>query len=419
MPAESPTRFVMVPARRSNEPTARKRARRILGVLFLAASLSVVAVFFSLAKGRTKPDLSAVDPKGRDLAYTAAVNFLSGAYQAVPSAKTLKPDDLAKAAPGFLSGQPSAPLRYQSLSWVGFTPEHFGSAKFGFTDFEVHHFLVVLPNSPSSTTTPAPAPTETTGPQPKKTSPARRTGSTAGQQPRTPVAPTAGSGPNGSTAPSGAPGAAPSAGSSAGPNDSPSPSPTTTGDVVRAPATNVLKLDVPLVITPQGPRLSAAPAFSVWTGGAGAPAGAGDYTNYTGLTTEVSDAVKNQVAAWAKAYVTGDATALLALTGDQNRHHHYVGLSGFTLPASGEAVQIMSAIKAAKGQLVVRARVLLARSPSGGTVSGTNGTTQQFVTFADFDLLVGAPAGAQPPILAWGPAGSAVELEPYSNALNS
>ncbi|MEV0405840.1 hypothetical protein [Actinoallomurus sp. NPDC050550] len=415
MPAESPTRFVMVPARRSNEPTARRRARRILGVLFLAASLSVVAVFFSLAKGRTKPDLSTVDPKGRDLAYTAAVNFLSGAYQAVPRAKTLKPDDLAKAAPGLLSGQPSAPLQYQSLSWVGFTPEHFGAAKFGFTDFEVHHFLVVLPNSPSSTTTPAPAPTGTTGPQPKKTSPARRVGSTAGQQPRTPVATAAGSGPNGSTAPSGAP----SAGSSAAPNDSPSPSPTTTGDGVQAPASNILKLDVPLVITPQGPRLSAAPAFSVWTDGAGVPVGAGDYTNYTSLTTEVSDAVKKQVAAWAKAYVTGDATALLALTGDQNSHHRYVGLSGFTLPASGEAVQITSAIKAAKGQLVVRARVLLARSPSGGTVSGTNGTTQQFVTFADFDLLVGAPAGAQPPILAWGPAGSAADLEPYSNALHS
>jgi hypothetical protein len=414
MPAESPTRFVMVPARRSNEPTARKRARRILGALLLAASLSVVAVFFSLAKGRTKPDLSTVDPKGRDLAYTAAVNYLSGAYQAVPRANTLKPDDLAKAAPDLLSGQPSAPLRYQSLSWVGFTPEHFGSADSGFTDFEVHHFLVVLPSTPSSTTTPTPAPPGTTGPQPKKTPPARRTGSKAGQ-PKTPVAPTASSGPGGSTAPS----AAPSAGSSSAPNDSPSPSPTTTGDVVQAPASNVLKLDVPLVITPQGPRLSAAPTFSVWTGGAGAPTGAGDYTNYTGLTTEVSDEVKNQVAAWAKAYVTGDATGLLALTGDQNSHHHYVGLSGFTLPDNGEAVQILSAIKASKGQLVVRARVLLARSPSGGTVSGTNGTTQQFVTFADFDLLVGAPSGAQPPILAWGPAGSAAELEPYSNALNS
>ncbi|MCO6009157.1 hypothetical protein NE236_29725 [Actinoallomurus purpureus] len=415
MPAESPTRFVMVPARRSNEPTARKRARRVLGALFLAASLSVVAVFFALAKGRTKPDLSTVDPKGRDLAYTAAVNFLSGAYQAVPRADTLKPDDLAKAGPDLLTGQPSAPLQYQSLSWVGFTPEHFGSAQAGFTDFEVHHFLVVLPNSPSSTT---PAPTGTTAPRAKVTPPARRPGSKPAS-PQRGTAPAAGSTPGASAAPSGVPGAAPTGASTTSPNASPSPSPTTTADVVQAPASNVLKLDVPLLITAQGPRLSAAPAFSVWTGGVGSPTGAGDYTNYTSLTTEVSDAAKNQVAEWAKAYVTGDATGLLALTGDQNSHHHYVGLSGFTLPASGEAVQILSAIKAAKGQLVVRARVVLARTPSGGTVSGTNGTTQQFVTFADFDLLVGAPAGAQPPILAWGPAGSAAELEPYSNALNS
>ncbi|GAA4613491.1 hypothetical protein GCM10023195_58390 [Actinoallomurus liliacearum] len=408
MPAESPTRFVMVPARRSNEPTARKRARRILNALFLAAALSVVAVFFTLAKGTSKPDLSAVDPKGRDLAYTAAVNFLSGAYQAVPRANTLNTDDLAKAAPNLLSGQDSAPLQYQSLSWVGFTPERFGSAKAGFTEFEVHHFLVVLPNSSSSSSpTPAPGSPGNGAPRAKKTSPAQRTGSPAGQ-------------PGAAGAPSGTPGAAPTAGSSAAPNasPSPSPSPTTSNDVAQAPASNVLKLDVPLVITPQGPRLSAAPTFSVWTGGSGAPAGVGDYTNFNGLTTDVSEQVKTQVGAWAKAYVNGDATSLLALTGDQNSHHHYVGLSGFTLPDSPAAVQIMSAIKADKGQLVVRARVLLARSPSGGTVSGTNGTNQ-FVTFADFDLLVGAPAGAQPPILAWGPAGSAAELEPYSNALNS
>ncbi|MEV5709695.1 hypothetical protein [Actinoallomurus sp. NPDC052274] len=416
MPAESPTRFVMVPARRSNEPTARKRARRILGVLFLAAGLSVVAVFFSLVKGSTKPDLSTVDPKGRDLAYTAAVNFLSGAYQAVPRANTLNPDDLAKAGPDLLTGQSSAPLRYQSLSWVGFTPEHFGSARSGFVDFEVHHFLVVLPDSSSSPST-APSPTAPSrgngAPRAKKTSPAQGTGPQAGQ----PGTPTTGAGSNAPT--SGVPGAAPTAGSSAGPNASPSPSSTTPGDVAQAPASNVLKLDVPLLMTPQGPRLSAAPTFSVWTGGAGAPNGVGDYTNFGGLTVDVSEPVKNQIAAWAKAYVNGDTTSLLAITGDQNSHHHYVGLSGFTLPDSPEAVQIMSAIKADKGQLVVRARVMLARSSSGGTVSGTNGTTQQFVTFADFDLLVGAPAGAQPPILSWGPAGSAAELEPYSNALNS
>jgi hypothetical protein len=395
----------MVPARRSNEPTARKRARRILGALFLAASLGVVAVFVALAKGRTTPDLSAVDPKGRELAYISAVSYLAGGNQNVPHTNSMKPDDLAQAGPHLLGGKPSAALPYQSVSWVGFTPEHFGSAKAGFTDFEVHHFLVTLAD-PLPVGTPQPTPTPSASPKVKATSPTRGAGRSKAPQ-SVPGAPA----PTDSAL---SPAPTDSAGAtSADPSQKP------TGDGIEAPATNVLKLDVPVLITEQGPRLSAAPAFSVWTSGVGAPAGVGDYTNYTNLVTDVSEAVKTQVATWAKVYVTGDSGGLLAVTGDQDGHHRYVGLNGFTLPDSGQAVQILSAIKAANGQLVVRARVLLARTVSGGTVTGNDGTTPQFVTFADFDLLVGAPAGAQPPILAWGPAGSAAELEPYSNALSS
>src|SRR5262249_36975707 len=144
MPVESPTRFVMVPARRSNEPTARKRARRILGALFLAAGLSVIAVFFAVGKGRPGTDLSPGNPKGRAIAPQAAVTFLADAPENAPHATTYKPDDTAGTANDTLVGVPMAPLAYQSLSWVGFTPEHFGSSKTGLTDFEIHHFLVVL-----------------------------------------------------------------------------------------------------------------------------------------------------------------------------------------------------------------------------------------------------------------------------------
>ena len=104
MPEESPTRFTMVPARRSSEPTARRRARRILAALFLAASLSIVAVGVAMAKAKPKTDLSAVDPKGRDLAYTAAVNFLSCNPQKVPHATSFDPDAAAKAVLGPSSG---------------------------------------------------------------------------------------------------------------------------------------------------------------------------------------------------------------------------------------------------------------------------------------------------------------------------
>src|SRR5690242_24788 len=144
MPLESPTRFVMVPARRSSEPTARRRARRIVAALFLAAGLSLVAGVVALRRGRGKGDLSGIQPQGRGLAFTAAANYLAGGYQSVPHATTFDPDDAAKAAPDLLSGRPRTPLPYQSLEWIGFTPEHFGAKSTGLTDFEVHHFLVAL-----------------------------------------------------------------------------------------------------------------------------------------------------------------------------------------------------------------------------------------------------------------------------------
>lgn len=406
MPEISPTRFTMVPARRSSEPTARRRARRILAALFLAATLSVIAVGVSLAKGQANTDYSKVDPKGRDLAYTAAVNFLLGAQQNVPHAKSFAPDDAARASQPDPNVPPTA-LPYQSLSWTGFTPEHFGSAKSGTTDFEIHHFLVVLANpvgAPNSTA-PTPPPRRTKSPGAS----AKPTAQPSGGVPSAPVP---------STDP-GSPSATPSATDSASPSPSAGPSESSGGTTnVTAPESNVLKLDVPVLISDQGPRLAAAPTFSVWTGGTGAAAGAGDYSNFSGLSVELTPEAKAQIAQWAKAYVTGDSAGLLTLTGDQNTAHRYLGLSGFTLPNQPDAVQVRSAIKASQSQLVVRVRVLLARAIPGGTVS-SDGTTQQFTTFADYDLLVGAPSGAQPPILAWGPAGSAAELEPYSNALPS
>jgi hypothetical protein len=183
----------------------------------------------------------------------------------------------------------------------------------------------------------------------------------------------------------------------------------------------MLQLDVPILISEHGPRLAAAPAFTVWRGGVGSPEGIGDYTNFNRLVTEVSEPAKNQIAAWARAYAGGDSNTLLTLTGDQDSDHYYLGLSGFTLPDSPSAVQIRSAIRVSGGRLIVRVRVLLARAVPGEATAGQRardgGTGRQFLTYADFDVLVGAPSGARPPILAWGPAGSAAELTPYHNAL--
>lgn len=397
MPEESPTRFTMVPARRSSEPTARKRARRVLGALFLASGLSVVAVVIAVAKGGARPDLSTFDPQGRSLAYTAAVNFLAGTEQNVPHAESFNPEQ----ALDQYGGEPASPLRYRSLSWVGFTPQHFGSEQVGFTDFELHHFLVALA-TPATTASASPRTPATGSPAPdSEGGGARQAGATP--WPETSAEPSATP-----ESPASTPGAGPA---------SPSPGGSESPGVTQAPPSDLLQLDVPILLSAQGPRLAAAPAFSVWRDGVGDAAGTGDYTNYSRLNTEVSEAAKNQILIWARAYATGDSATLLSVTGDQDGSHRYVGLTGFTLPDSPRAVQIMSAIEAADQQLIVRTRVLLARTTPGGAVSTGEGPSRPFSTFADFDLLVGGPTGAQPPILAWGPAGSAAELEPYQNAV--
>ncbi|WP_433467305.1 hypothetical protein [Spirillospora sp. CA-128828] len=384
----------MVPARRSSEPTARRRARRILGALFLAAGLSIVALVVAFSKGSTTPDLSAVDPQGRDLAYTAAVNFLAGKEQDVPHADTFDPQKASAQTPG----RRAAALDYRSLNWVGFTPQHFGSEKLGFTDFEVHHFLVVMSDpgqgaSQTPSSTPGGASPSTPGGSPSST-------------------------PSGGASQTGAAGA-PSPGTTPTPQITPSissgPTPPTGGTETPAPVSDVLQLDVPVLLDTSGPRLAASPAFSVWKNGAGKPEGTGDYTNYSGLTVQVSEEAKNQILRWATAYATGDSAGLLAVTGDQDNSHSYQGLSGFGLANSAQAVQVLSAIKSTDEQIIVRVRLMLARTDQIGTVPGKKSNVQPFTNFADFDLLVGA-SGAQPPVLAWGPAGSAADLEPYYNA---
>ncbi|WP_344587263.1 hypothetical protein [Actinomadura vinacea] len=365
-----------------------------------------MALIVSLTKGSSKPDLSSLDPKGRDLAHTAAVNFLAGDQQNLPHAESFDP----RAAANQTANGRSTPLDYRSLNWVGFSPQHFGSEKAGFTDFEVHHFLVVLgaPGEPSAQDSQTPrAPSGARSAQPSASPSGPPSGgppSASGGQPSAP--------------PPGSPPGSPPAGETGSPQPSPSTSasPTAGGDTGDAPASNVLQLDVPVLLDPKGPVLAASPALSVWKNGVGKAGGRGDYTNYSGLTTEVSDAAKNQILRWARAYATGDSAGLLAITGDQDGSHRYAGLSGFTLADAPQAVQILSAIKSADGQIIVRARILLARAAPAGTVPGGNVPARPFTTFADFDLLVGE-TGAQPPVLAWGPAGSAAELEPYYNAL--
>lgn len=385
MPQPNTTRFAMVPARRSDQPTAARRARRTLMVLALCAALGVASFLVTLGRANKPVDLSGVQPQGRDLAYVAAQEFIDGRPLDVPHAASFKPQDASLSGPG-----DAVPFPMESMTWTGYTREDFGSKTTGVTSFEIHHFMV----QPK-----APDPQPSTSATPSSSSP-------LGNQPSAPVKGTTAQGPPAANTPS--PTAAPTTAV---------PLPAQTDS---APPPGALMLDVPVLLTADGPRLAAAPAFSLWSQASASAAGAGDYTNYTGQTAQAPQPVVDQIGRWATAYAGSDAEALRALTGDQDPGHRYQGLSGFEVGPGGSAVQILSAINADHGRMIVRVRVALVYAPAAPTVpdaAGAAGAPASYQTYADYDLLIGNPGGAQPPVLAWGPSGSAADLEPYSNAL--
>lgn len=140
---------------------------------------------------------------------------------------------------------------------------------------------------------------------------------------------------------------------------------------------------------------------------------AADYTEgYTQTSTSVPDAVASSVEKWVAAYTTGgtNSDALRTATDDKDKGRRYDGLG---LPKAGELQQIVNSVPVGGAEtgkpagLIVQVRVGLPLPAANGlTLSST------------YDLYVvteGDPA--QPPVVAWGPAGSATELTPYlSNA---
>lgn len=107
---------------------------------------------------------------------------------------------------------------------------------------------------------------------------------------------------------------------------------------------------------------------------------------------------------WAQAYVSDDRPELKDVTGDNRVGATYVGLAGgwATDPAQVEIVRIVPGDQ--DGLFWARVRVPLIRA---------NGWVQR----SDYDLLVGNAETDRPTIEAWGPAGTAHELAPLTNAV--
>lgn len=122
-------------------------------------------------------------------------------------------------------------------------------------------------------------------------------------------------------------------------------------------------------------------------------------------TAQLSDGGEDQVQVWAQAWSAGDERALYTLTGD-TRNVRYRGLGGFAL--GGEAVVTSTittdpADPSADQIVTVVVTLVSAENP-------------EFATTATYDLLVSNPDQPLPFIVAWGPAGSGLDLEPLGNA---
>lgn len=170
--------------------------------------------------------------------------------------------------------------------------------------------------------------------------------------------------------------------------------------------TDSYQLDVTTMRSTEGlPVLVAQPALGPVPQPATVPK-ALDYAEDPGVVDTVSADIRRVTTEWATAYATGDGETLRQISNDlSSATGDYVGLGGFEVV--GEP-RIVTAIHAGGPTMDLRIRVVF-RSTGA----------KQYLMSNDFDLLVGDPDTSVPKVVAWGPAGSAIELTPYQNNTNS
>lgn len=180
------------------------------------------------------------------------------------------------------------------------------------------------------------------------------------------------------------------------------PSLDATGAPVAA-ATPLYVLDVTIIFDDRGlPVLGATPSLAPWPQATSQP----PPLDYTSVPNQVpiSKLVQSRINDWAKAWATGNSSELKALTGDPSPSSNYEGLGNFTVAS---LPKVISSTARQNSDLDVRISVVLQRDGAQGFAAGN-----------EYDLLIGNPISGNPTIQAWGPPGSAIQLVPYSNAIN-
>lgn len=417
MPKISPSRFTMVPLRKSSEPTAARRARIIMGCLGVAALMGPTALGVSLVNSNKAVDFSEVDPTGRGIADAAAFQMASNETVRVPTAKTFDPESVV--TPRDVTSQDAVDLPYpvDEVTWTGFDVNTFTD---GTTDqtFEVHKYLLVpdvdeyvddylvesgqkdAPAEEEAAPAPAPAPSDDKGDDKgdddKPADDEVRTGNTSTSTEDTDT------------------GDEPAADTDAD-TDEATPEeeePANDQEAIIENGVTPYQLEVSVLLTNDGPRLAGAPSLAPWTAAEEAPAGSGDYSNYNTLRTEANTQTARQIGRWAVAYAEDDRETLLTLTGDSDPAHEYPGLGGWSVPDAGSPVQVLYAIEVNEGQQLLRVRVLMEDARTD-----PESNENPYRMYSDFDVLVDSPESATPQIVSWGAAGAGASLSPYSTAI--
>jgi hypothetical protein len=162
-------------------------------------------------------------------------------------------------------------------------------------------------------------------------------------------------------------------------------------------------LAVPVIETDGGaPALGAVPAIEPFV----PDASAGDLASLDWSaayeTARPSDTLRERITEWATAFAGDDRRQLLEITGDSRRGVEYVGLGSWQLV--GEPVV---------GGLFTRSDGAAGTHVELGLASAADPAV---TTRVSFDLLVEHADEPLPEIVAWGPAGGALDLAAYENA---
>ncbi|HEX6421127.1 MAG TPA: hypothetical protein VFZ77_21665 [Acidimicrobiales bacterium] len=165
----------------------------------------------------------------------------------------------------------------------------------------------------------------------------------------------------------------------------------------------VLVLTVPIVEAGGGaPALGAAPSLEPYVPDAVAGDLPGLDWSATLATERPGAALRERVAEWAQAYAGDDRRRLLEITGDSRNGATYVGLGGWEVVGEPRV-----------GGVVTRDDGLSACQVELALASAVDGAVTARVAF---DLLLADASGPLPSIVAWGPAGTALSLEPHAGA---